>query len=351
MSKIIRLNASEVSVFIDRHDFKRRDDLVKSMIRTQFPHIDQAREDIKRINDKFLDIGEYEDVNAKFLLLTHINGKIPSTLNGSILDFIEKSEKIPGEVTGQDEDNKEDNPNLPGVPDIPVVIDKHLLTMISDKTFRNNYNEFVKILNKFDFRNEHFIELTRNDEEVSMTKEIMYLEFEDSLCKYLNSINCNGLKMIEEMRQVIMNRFYENFEGNFVKVYGIYNEGRVIEKVEDSKKIIVSNRNSEVKEMRIPLDNGYVMLIKGMVDGINKADGELIEVKNRKNLYNNENLHYHEDVQVRVYLEMFDYNKCRIVENSGESMRTFVINRDDCEWQSIKNMIIKYGNEFVKIIG
>lgn len=126
--------------------------------------------------------------------------------------------------------------------------------------------------------------------------------------------------------------------------FGVKNEDDVCKIYEDMMKCEITKDNLFVKKKIIENKN-FSIKVGGKIDGINKKDGTIIEIKNRmKKLFYE--LRGYEKVQLMCYLYLFQSPKGFLVEAFKKKEGTD-INIIECEYdENMMNKIINVLNNF-----
>ena len=182
------------------------------------------------------------------------------------------------------------------------------------------------------------------------------LELNNDLYKCYNSKNANDL---EKNKQDILEKVKNLNEKDKKEItdsimnlsnmrFGVKNETDVCKIYEQMMNCEIVKDNLFVKEKVIEdKKSKFSIILGGKIDGINKKDGTIIEIKNRMNKLFYE-LRGYEKVQLMCYLYLFKSTKGYLVEAYKKKDGTD-INVISCEYdEEMMNKIINVLNDFGK---
>jgi hypothetical protein len=214
-----------------------------------------------------------------------------------------------------------------------------------DNTFktRNEYLiEFWKKYNNDDFEKyksiTNFVKLKDEDKikDIS-TKNNINLESELKNCEKttnindLNSLKKNIMKKVENLEESVKKEILKSIDNVTNTNFGTRNETDVLKIYEELKNVSVTKDNVYRKKKVIE-NMQFLVYIGGKIDGINDADGSIIEIKNRmhKLFYQ---LREYEKVQLMCYIYLRKQEKGYLVEALKKFAETSVniieVNYDD----------------------
>jgi hypothetical protein len=129
------------------------------------------------------------------------------------------------------------------------------------------------------------------------------------------------------------------------KTTGVLKESAIVNGLEaDHPQRPIRCRNNTMRYKELALQSGWRLLIGGKPDGVQGRD--IAEVKNRqKRLFRA--VPDYEQVQVQLYLWLFDSSKCLFREQFHEANWTTTIERNDAELTSIHNALRTFAKEHI----
>lgn len=145
-------------------------------------------------------------------------------------------------------------------------------------------------------------------------------------------------------RNIIKNEIIKTISVN----NGINNESLIrndLNKNADVEKVYSPSKKFCVSQIPICVINGNKVYIGGKHDGINN-NGDLIEIKNRVNGFKRD-IPAYELVQLHAYMFIFRLNKCKLVENYRDNIRTRDVHFDDEFWDNVRTKIIEFMEEII----
>ena len=175
-------------------------------------------------------------------------------------------------------------------------------------------------------------------------KIINNIENDNAVENKINIINEVKQQLIKKKNIIINNtNIIEKVENIINTNAGIKNELNIIYSFEQNNNIII-NKQQQYK---------YKVLINNICIG-GRCDGThpdfILEVKNRINHF----MRYipkYEIIQVQLYMYIFDYNKCKLIENyNNENKETFILKDDyfiNNILEKLKSFLLNF-NQFIK---
>lgn len=134
--------------------------------------------------------------------------------------------------------------------------------------------------------------------------------------------------------------------------FGIKNENDVCKIYEDMNNCTITKDNLFIKKT-IFENKKFSIQVGGKIDGINKEDNTIIEIKNRMNKLFYE-LRGYEKVQLMCYLYLFQSQKGYLVEafRKSESTDVNIIEclYDETKMNKILTVLKNFGNYYIKFI-
>lgn len=136
--------------------------------------------------------------------------------------------------------------------------------------------------------------------------------------------------------------------------FGVKNETDICKIYEQMMDCEIVKDNLYVKEKVIEdKKNKFSIILGGKIDGINKKDGTIIEIKNRMNKLFYE-LRGYEKVQLMCYLHLFKAKKGFLVEaykkNDGVDVNVIECEYDNEMMSKIINILKDFGKYYVKFL-
>lgn len=123
------------------------------------------------------------------------------------------------------------------------------------------------------------------------------------------------------------------------KEMGVKREDLMLNMYEKKYNVCVTDRNTETRCVRVDID-GTPVELKGRVDGIDREHGIIIEHKSRVRGLLGFVLK-HERIQCHLYMKMFGFDKCHLVESFGDTMNVHLISFDKDTWNEIETYLKK----------
>lgn len=186
------------------------------------------------------------------------------------------------------------------------------------------------------------------------------LDIHNDLYKCYNTKNTADL---EKQKQIILSKIQNINEADKKEItesiknlsntrFGVKNENNVCKIYEEMYNCEIVKDNLFIKKNILENDD-FSIQIGGKIDGINKKDNSIIEIKNRMNKLFFE-LRGYEKIQLMCYLYLFQSNKGFLVEAFKKKDSTD-INVIECEYdQKLMDKILEvlknFGNYYIKFI-
>jgi hypothetical protein len=168
----------------------------------------------------------------------------------------------------------------------------------------------------------------------------------------LNKMKKQLLNKVENINEKDKNEITESIRNLSNTRFGIKNEDDVCKIYEEMMKCEITKDNLFIKKTIIENDK-FSIQIGGKIDGINKKDGTIIEIKNRMNKLFYE-LRGYEKIQLMCYLYLFKASKGYLVEAYRKKDKTD-INIIDCDYkedtmEKIITILNNFGNYYMNFI-
>ena len=186
------------------------------------------------------------------------------------------------------------------------------------------------------------------------------LDIHDNLYKCYKSKNTNELdrnkkellSKVENLNEKEKKEITESIKNLSNTRFGVKNEDDVCKIYEDMMKCEITKDNLFIKKTIFESDQ-FSIQVGGKIDGINKKDGTIIEIKNRmKKLFYE--LRGYEKVQLMCYLYLFQSSKGYLVEaykkKDGTDINIIECLYDEVMMNKILAVLINFGNFYMNFI-
>jgi hypothetical protein len=186
------------------------------------------------------------------------------------------------------------------------------------------------------------------------------LNIHNDLYKCYNSKNTNELdknkqtllEKVDKLDEKEKKEITESIKNLSNTRFGVKNEDDVCKIYEDMMNCEITKDNIFIKKKIIENKN-FSIRVGGKIDGINKKDGTIIEIKNRMNKLFYE-LRGYEKVQLMCYLYLFQASKGYLVEafrkKEGTDINIIECDYDDDMMNKIINVLKNFGIYYYKFM-
>ena len=219
------------------------------------------------------------------------------------------------------------------------------------KTNKDDFNSY-KELTKFEIKDDKTV--------FNNIAKKHKLDIHDDLYKCYKSKNTNEL---DKNKQILLSKVDKLDEKEKKEItesiknlsntrFGVKNEDDVCKIYENMMNCEITKDNIFVKKKIVENDK-FSIRVGGKIDGINKKDGTIIEIKNRmKKLFYE--LRGYEKVQLMCYLYLFKASKGYLVEayrkKEGTDVNIIECDYDEDMMNKIINVLTNFGNYYYNFI-
>lgn len=186
------------------------------------------------------------------------------------------------------------------------------------------------------------------------------LDIHSDLYKCYKSQNTNDLdknrsallKKVENLNEKDKKEITDSIKNLSNTRFGVKNEDDVCKIYENMMKCEITKDNLFIKKKIIENSN-FTIKVGGKIDGINKKDGSIIEIKNRmKKLFYE--LRGYEKIQLMCYLYLFQSEKGYLVEaykkKDGTDINIIECQYDEDLMNKIINVLNNFGNYYFQFL-
>mgnify|MGYP001343927989 CR=1 FL=1 len=160
------------------------------------------------------------------------------------------------------------------------------------------------------------------------------------------------LKKVENLNEKDKKEITDSIKNLSNTRFGVKNEDDVCKIYENMMKCEITKDNLFIKK-KIIENNNFTIKVGGKIDGINKKDGSIIEIKNRmKKLFYE--LRGYEKIQLMCYLYLFQSEKGYLVEaykkKDGTDINIIECQYDEDLMNKIINVLNNFGNYYFQFL-